>query len=312
MRAMTLDAATRARIEELIASHEVVLFMKGRKTMPQCGFSATVVQLLSQHIDDFATVNVLADPEVREGIKAFSSWPTIPQLYVRGEFVGGADIVRDLDARGQLSELLGKPAAPVETPRLTLSAAALAALEGAREPSEAKVLRFGVSADFRYELAFDSKKEGDVLVPADDGYVVAIDRASVRRARDVSIDFVEGPAGAGFKIVNAAEPPKVKRLGPAALKARLDAGEALHLWDVRTPEERAIAHIAGSTLLDASSHEQLLELPKDAPLVFYCHHGQRSAGAAEYFLRQGYTNVTNLEGGIEAWAREVDPKMPRY
>ncbi len=102
MRAMTLDAATRARIEELIASHEVVLFMKGRKTMPQCGFSATVVQLLSQHIDDFATVNVLADPEVREGIKAFSSWPTIPQLYVRGEFVGGADIVRDL-----LCELTG-------------------------------------------------------------------------------------------------------------------------------------------------------------------------------------------------------------
>jgi len=103
---VTLDDATRQRIEELIASDRVVLFMKGDRNVPQCGFSATVVQILDQLVPEYTTVNVLADPRVREGIKEFSSWPTIPQLYVGGEFLGGCDIVREMYSSGELEKLL--------------------------------------------------------------------------------------------------------------------------------------------------------------------------------------------------------------
>src|SRR5262249_57609929 len=96
----------RKRIQDTVSGHKVVLFMKGTKTFPQCGFSARVVQALKKVGEPFVDVNVLADPEVREGIKEFSSWPTIPQLYVNGKFVGGCDIVTELDANGELESLL--------------------------------------------------------------------------------------------------------------------------------------------------------------------------------------------------------------
>ena len=89
-----------------IAGNDVVLFMKGNKTMPQCGFSMQVAQILNHLGVDFRDVNVLEDMGVREGIKAYSNWPTIPQLYVKGEFVGGCDIVREMFQAGELQELL--------------------------------------------------------------------------------------------------------------------------------------------------------------------------------------------------------------
>jgi monothiol glutaredoxin len=90
-----------------IAGNDVVLYMKGTKDMPQCGFSATVVEVLKRAgVETYKDVNVLADPEIREGIKAFSEWPTIPQLYVKGEFIGGCDIVRELYQSGELAQLL--------------------------------------------------------------------------------------------------------------------------------------------------------------------------------------------------------------
>jgi monothiol glutaredoxin len=89
-----------------IAGNDVVLFMKGTKTMPQCGFSMQVAQILNHLGVDFKDVNVLEDMSVREGIKAYSNWPTIPQLYVKGEFVGGCDIVREMFQANELQELL--------------------------------------------------------------------------------------------------------------------------------------------------------------------------------------------------------------
>jgi monothiol glutaredoxin len=94
------------RIEETIGQSKVVLFMKGTKNFPQCGFSARVVQALKNVGEPFTDFNVLADPEVREGIKEFSSWPTIPQLYVDGKFVGGCDIVTELEQNGELAPLI--------------------------------------------------------------------------------------------------------------------------------------------------------------------------------------------------------------
>jgi monothiol glutaredoxin len=97
---------TLAQIEQTIKSNDLVLYMKGTKKIPQCGFSATVVQILERCGVDFKDVNVLADPAVRDGIKQYASWPTIPQLYVKGEFVGGCDIVREMYESGELQALL--------------------------------------------------------------------------------------------------------------------------------------------------------------------------------------------------------------
>jgi len=101
-----LDDTLRQRIDQEVGSNDVVLFMKGTPVFPQCGFSAVVVQVLSHLGVKFKGINVLEDPAIREGIKDYSSWPTIPQLYVKGEFVGGCDIVREMFESGELSELL--------------------------------------------------------------------------------------------------------------------------------------------------------------------------------------------------------------
>ncbi|QBR71944.1 monothiol glutaredoxin, Grx4 family [Beijerinckiaceae bacterium] len=98
--------STVKRIEDIVAGSDVVLFMKGIPAAPQCGFSAAVVQILSQLGVPFQSVDVLSDLEIREGIKAFSNWPTIPQLYVKGEFMGGCDIVREMFQTGELAALL--------------------------------------------------------------------------------------------------------------------------------------------------------------------------------------------------------------
>ncbi|MCB0271584.1 MAG: Grx4 family monothiol glutaredoxin [Bdellovibrionales bacterium] len=97
---------TKKRIEDLIQQNKIILFMKGSKLMPMCGFSGATVQCLEQVGAAFETFNVLEDPEIREGIKEFANWPTIPQLYVNQQFVGGCDIVREMYATGELSELV--------------------------------------------------------------------------------------------------------------------------------------------------------------------------------------------------------------
>ena len=99
-----LDQVTKDRISQEVSGNDVVLFMKGSAVFPQCGFSATVVQILS-HLDvKFKSVDVLSDPAIREGIKECSQWPTIPQLYVKGEFIGGCDIIREMFETGELQE----------------------------------------------------------------------------------------------------------------------------------------------------------------------------------------------------------------
>jgi monothiol glutaredoxin len=101
------------RIRQEIKDNDVVLYMKGTPVFPQCGFSAAVVQVLSNVGVKFKGINVLTDPEIREGIKQFASWPTIPQLYVKGEFVGGCDIVREMFETGELQGLLKDKGVPV-------------------------------------------------------------------------------------------------------------------------------------------------------------------------------------------------------
>ena len=107
------DNAVFERIKQDITDNPVVLFMKGTPVFPQCGFSARVVQILTHLGVRFKGVDVLSDPSIRQGIKDFSSWPTIPQLYVKGEFVGGCDIIREMFQAGELQSLLREKKVPV-------------------------------------------------------------------------------------------------------------------------------------------------------------------------------------------------------
>lgn len=101
-----MDDQVQARIGGIVASNDVVLFMKGTPIFPQCGFSSTAIQILERLGVAFDTVDVLRDPEVRAGVKIFSDWPTVPQLYVKGEFVGGSDIMMEMFQSGELEELM--------------------------------------------------------------------------------------------------------------------------------------------------------------------------------------------------------------
>ena len=102
------------RIQQDVAENEVVLYMKGTPVFPQCGFSAAVVQVLTELGVKFKGIDVLTDPSLRQGVKEYSSWPTIPQLYVKGEFVGGCDIIREMFQAGELQSLLKDKGVPVK------------------------------------------------------------------------------------------------------------------------------------------------------------------------------------------------------
>jgi len=107
-------------------------------------------------------------------------------------------------------------------------------------------------------------------------------------------------------------PPPIRQMSAPDVKALIDSGAIFQFADVRSEEERAIATIDGARLLDKAYHDELLEMDRETPIVFHCHHGSRSQGAAEYFQQHGFRNLSNLVGGIEAWSRLVDPSVPRY
>src|SRR5262249_41263491 len=152
-RTMAMDDALRGRIEDLVKKNKVLLFMKGNRHFPQCGFSAQVVQILNEVQPKYETVNILSDSALREGMKEFSNWPTFPQLYVDGQLVGGRDIVKEMDATGELHKALGVPN-EVKTPVITLTPAAVKAVREAAEPGSNETLRIAIGPQFQYELYF--------------------------------------------------------------------------------------------------------------------------------------------------------------
>ena len=311
---MNLDDATRERLDSLIAAQDVTLFMKGNRQQPQCGFSATVVRILDSLIPEYQTVDVLADPAIREGIKVYSSWPTIPQLYVKGEFVGGCDILQELYASGELQETLGvagEAGDDVAPPALTITPAAARALEQASAQSGGgREIHLGVDARFQSSLFFAPAAPGEIAVESE-GVRVLLDPMSARRAEGVTIDAVDTDRGTGFHIDNP-NAPNVQSMSVEDLKALIDTGDSFLLLDVRSPDEREVAAIPGSTLLTEDEAQRLESLPRDTKLVFHCHHGGRSQAAAQHFAAKGFRDVHNVVGGIDAWAQQIDPDVARY
>ena len=308
---MTEAEIIRGQIAGAIKSNRVVLFMKGTPQAPRCGFSAQVCSILVDLDVGFQTLDVLSDPVLREEIKVYSNWPTIPQLYIDGQFVGGCDIVTELYQTGELGRMLGATAVERPNPTITITNAAAEAFASA--PAEgSERLRLEIGLNYEYDLLFDAPKVGDMEV-TDNGVTLRLSLATAKKANGLVIDFVDGPAGAGFKLESPHEPAKVKPVSPKELQQLLSEGAGLDVFDVRTEEERRIARmIANARALDAEGEAYLRSLDKNRPVVIYCHHGTRSRSFAQQLVNAGYRNVHNLQGGIDAWSKEVDPNVPRY
>jgi monothiol glutaredoxin len=307
-----LSEGVRSQIDGLVKNHRVVLFMKGNRSFPQCGFSATVVGILNGYVPKYETFNVLSSPDVRDGIKEYSSWPTIPQLYVDGKFVGGCDIVKELHQTGELAKLLGveRPAvAPPAAPsKLEVTDEAAKAILEAQKEADGDPLRLTIDGRYDYDLFFDPKRADDRVLEAA-GVTLLLDPESAGRAGDIRIGAVPGK---GFFVENSKAPPRVKPMTADTLKKLLET-DAKHimLLDVRPEGERNIASISGHKPLDPTMIDELTSLPDDVRVVVYCHHGHRSRAAAEQLLQRGVKNIYNLDGGVDAYA-SVDSKVPRY
>ena len=302
-----------AQIRELVTSEPIVLFMKGTRSAPQCGFSSKVVDILDELVEDYVTRDVITDPALREGIKTFSEWPTLPQLYVQGKLVGGADIVSEMHKSGELAALVRAAvpdaSAPAElTPEILVTDAAIAAFQRFAETKTPHV-RMAIDREFDVVLELEDPRPGDLVIDLG-GLSMAIDKRSVARANGVTIDFVE--KANGFKIDNPNKPASVRPLSVEDYAAMRTAGKPHLLLDVRTPAEREIALIAGSELLDDEMMERLMELDRTTPIVCQCHHGVRSRNAASQLVAIGFREVYNLTGGIAAWSASVDPRVPTY
>jgi monothiol glutaredoxin len=309
---MTLDSETRKKIDQLVASDSVVLFMKGSRSFPQCGFSAATVNILNTLVPNYTTINILANADIRSGMKDYSDWPTFPQLFIKGEFIGGADIVRQMHEAGDLEKKLGELAVAAKPPKLTVTPRAAAELSVAlKEGNPSDVIHLTITPIWEHNLDLGPKEPGHITIQSN-GVTVQLDRTSAGRAEGVVIDFIEADDGAGFKIDNPNRPATVKEIAPRELKALLDAGTIQHLYDVRTDKERSIAKLDAAKHLDDAAMVAIEALARDTPLAFLCHHGGRSRGAAEHFLRLGFKSVYSMAGGLEAWSRDVDPSMPRY
>ena len=309
---MALEEAVQQELDQIIEGAEVVLFMKGNRQSPQCGFSATVVGILDSILTDYHTVDVLSAPHIREGIKVYSSWPTIPQLYVKGEFVGGCDIIQEMMGSGELYQTFGIDPVEVVQPTVVVTPAAKSALEqaAAQHGGEGRELHLSVDATFQSHLSISPRTRADVEAKTE-GLVLLLDPISASRADGITIDVAETPEGQAFRVDNP-NAPQVASMSVSALKAAIEAGEKFELIDVRTPEERAIASIEGAALLNETEAARLESLPRDTKIVFHCHHGGRSQQAAEQFVVLGFSNVHNLVGGIDAWSQEIDSDVPRY
>ncbi len=307
---MNLDTAVHERIEQLVKGNPVVLFMKGTPKQPMCGFSARTVAALDSVLPSYASFNVLEDEEVREGIKAYGNWPTIPQLYINGELVGGCDIVLSMLNSGELHQQLGMPAPDRTPPEITLTDAAAEKIRQAMQGHDGMALHFSIDSAWDSQFNLGPLQGGEVISSAN-GVDIAMDIATAQRARGAIIDWVKAMTGEGLSVSLPDAPPPVQNLSVTDLASRLAAGNIV-LVDVRNADDRAKASIDGARPLDEETMEQLGQLPKDTALAFICHHGNSSLGAAEYFRKQGFSQVFNVQGGMDAWSQEVDSSVPRY
>jgi len=308
---MALDTGTRETIESMLQDNKVVLFMKGTRQQPQCGFSATTVSTLDMLVSDYLTINVLEHPVIRDGIKEFGNWPTIPQLYIGGELIGGSDIVTEMLQSGELADVLGMEKPEVVTPEIHIGKPAIEAMSNALQSQAGMALSLQINAGWDHILSLAQATESTVKINVD-GIDLNMDAWSAARANGLRIELEESLTGTHFSFDNPNAPPPVNQMTVQTLKEKLDGDAAVYLFDARSPEERDAAFIDGARQWDADAMAVIESLPKDTELIFHCHTGGRSQGLAEHIRRMGYTNLHNIKGGIQAWSEEIDPSVPKY
>lgn len=198
---MPLDQAVRERIDGIVGSDRVVLFMKGTPAMPQCGFSAATTSILSTLVPAYTTFDVLEDPEIREGIKSYSDWPTIPQLYVEGEFMGGCDIVRQMFNSGELHDALGLDPPDRTPPDIHVSDAAAGLIRDALSEQPGLAVHLRIEANWQHGFSL-GRVEGHEISAESNGVTVYMDVGTAPRARGLSVDLEESLTGITLKVDN--------------------------------------------------------------------------------------------------------------
>lgn len=307
---MSLDPALRQRIDDLLAANHIVLFMKGNPDAPQCGFSSQAAGTLKGLGVTFAHVDVLVNPDIRDGIKHYGDWPTIPQLYIGGELVGGSDIIVQMAATGELQQALGLPPPDRTAPQITVTPTAQAMLKQAISDAGGEmVVEIAIDPNYRTRLHLVQPDDHAVHVDAG-GVTLQFPVSDLRRADGLTLDFADDARGKGLIIDNPNAPKPVRNLTPAEVDARVRA-DTLTLVDVRPRDERGLATAPVAHLNLDDGVDAVETLAKDTPIAFLCHHGGRSAQAAEHFRQLGFSEVYNVVGGIDAWAA-FDPAVPRY
>jgi monothiol glutaredoxin len=307
---MTLSDSTREKIETLVQNNRVVLFMKGTPKSPMCGFSSKTVGLLDSILEDYESVDVLEDQDIREGIKVYGNWPTIPQLYIDGELVGGCDIITAMFNSSELHDMLGVERPDRTPPEVTITDAAAEKIREAMAGHEGIGLHFSVDASWQSQFNVAPAEGHEIKIEAN-GITMYFDLASAQRANGAVIDWVETMQGEGLTINLPQAPKPVNQMDVTELKKLLNT-DSIILIDVRGSEERALASIEAARPMDAATMQQIEAMPKDTALAFICHVGNRSQVAAEHFRKQGFSHVSNVVGGIDAWSQLVDADVPRY
>lgn len=307
---MSLSDNTREQIENIIQKDRVVLFMKGTPQAPMCGFSSKTAGLLDSILGDYATIDVLEDQEIREGIKVYGNWPTIPQLYIDGELVGGCDIVSAMFNSCELHDMLGIEAPDRTPPEVTITDAAAEKIGEAMAGHEGIGLHFAIDASWQSTFNVAPAEGHEVKVEAN-GITFLFDLASAQRAKGAVIDWKTSMEGEGLTINLPQAPKPVNQMNVEELKQALD-NDSVILIDVRGKEERGLASIAAAKPMEGDLMQEIEAMPKDTALAFICHVGNRSQVAAEHFRKQGFSNVSNVAGGIDAWAKQVDSSVSTY
>jgi monothiol glutaredoxin len=303
---MAISESARQTIEGLLEEHRVLLFMKGTPSMPQCGFSAKAVGILGSVAPGFGSFNVLEDQDVREGIKEFGNWPTIPQLYIDRELVGGSDIISQMFNAGELHQMLGLEAPDRTPPEISISDSAAQAILSGMEGQAGGDLHFQIDEYWRAQFMLQPAAGGEIKVEAN-GVVLYLDVISAQRARGVEIDFTESFQGTGLTVNIPLAPPPVGHMSVQDLKSRLDEGADFMLVDTRSEADRAKVPFPHARGLDAQLMEELADLPRETELVFICNQGQSSVGTAEHYRKEGFTRLVSVDGGVNQWVQDFGP-----
>ena len=261
-----MNDQVRSKIESAVKSNKVVLFMKGNRTFPQCGFSATVVSILNQLVPKYETFNVLEDPALRDGIKEYSQWPTIPQLYVDGEFVGGCDIVKSLHASGELGKLLGAPVKEVAPPKITLSPSAAEAFSSGQCRGGRRGLAHGGQRALPVRALF-RRQGGDRFR----GRCARVWRCTSIAASAARLDGTthrlrrRRPTASGFKIANPERAgARAAASSPRRSRRCSSRGRRSSSSTCARPRSAQLAAIAGARLLDAAGSRYARPRSRDA------------------------------------------------